>query len=425
MSIQKQVGYISGKEYLELVSPDLIQHIIDSGLCSENYDLTNYSQKVASQIYANETAQLQSYAKKYKKSDKGISVKYNKAKHAFGRVFPLKSLGLTSLVKKTRNTLIKDHMIDLDLSNAQPSIILNLSKANGIPCPFNDQYINNREEVLTNIIALYGVTRNDAKGLFIRLAFSGTFRGWCMDAGLDPEVFEPSEFVKGFTAEIYDFAKLVKDANPELYKCVKDNKTLKGEDRNILGATLALYLQEYEFRIVDCIINFLDNKTKITTVPFSKLKVLTYEFDGIKLLRAKVLEYGSVDFLINTIETYVFEKLGFVIKLEEKAIEKFFAIERVFIPELTSELTKDELKQQQIILKKEEDKTLLESKFCDVKENHQLPSGKIAMYLYTMFDAVSNDLQAVEKLYVLYPQFVLCQGELYVFCFENGLYSND
>ena len=38
LSIQKQVGYISGKEYIELVNPLLIKYIIDEGLCAENYD---------------------------------------------------------------------------------------------------------------------------------------------------------------------------------------------------------------------------------------------------------------------------------------------------------------------------------------------------------------------------------------------------
>ena len=235
LRIQKTVGYLSGKEYLEIVNPALIKYIIDEGLCAENYDLTNYSQKVASQSYCNERAQLESYLKKYRKSDKGIPVKYNKAKHGYGRVFPFKSLGLTSLVKKTRNTLIKDNMIDLDMSNAQPAIILNLAQANNIPCPFNEKYINNREPILAEVVEEYGVSRNDAKGLFIRLAFSGTFRGWCMDSGLNEDEFQPTEFIKGFTAEIYKFAEIVKDQNPELYKCVKDNKNLKGEDRNILG----------------------------------------------------------------------------------------------------------------------------------------------------------------------------------------------
>ena len=425
LKIIKQNGYLNGKEYIELVNPLLIKHIIDAGLCKEKYDLTKYTQKLASKLYLNEANQLSEYMNKYKKIYNGIPVKYLKAKHGYGRVFPVKSLGLTSLVKKTRNTLIKDNMIDVDMSNAQPSIILNLAKANNIPCPFNEEYITNREKILADVIAEYGVTRDDAKGLFIRLAFSGTFKGWCRESGLNEFEFDPNEFIKGFTQEIYKFAGIIKENNPELYKCVKDCKDYKGIDTNLEGSTLALYLQEYEFRIADCVCEFLDNKTNITTIPSCKLKALTYEFDGFKLLKSKVLDYGSIEFLISTIETYVFDKLGFKMKFEVKPIEKFYKIENVFVNEPIRELSKDEIKQQQIIEKREEQKNLLEQAFKEEDSKHTLPSGEIIDFSHETFNAVENDLDAVKKLYKLYPHFVYCQGELFVFSFKNGLYSND
>ena len=327
LSITKQRGYITDMTYLEQVNPRLIRHIIDEGLCAENYDLTNFSQLRASTCHKNERAQLEAYLLKYKKKDQGIHVKYSKARHGNGRVFPVKSLGLTTLSKKTRNTLIKDTMIDIDMSNAQPAIILNLCKANNIPCEYNERYNLHREEILAEVVETYGVTRDDAKGLFIRLAFSGQFKGWSKDCGLNVDEFEPTEFIKGFTEEIRAFAEIVKDHNPELYKCAKDCKAKKGDDKNILGSMLATFLQEYEFRIADTACEFLDTQTKITTVSYSKLKVLTYEFDGLKLPKDKVREYGGVELLISTLEKLVLDKTGFQIKFEEKPITKFFNVD--------------------------------------------------------------------------------------------------
>ena len=63
-------------------------------------------------------------------------VNYKKARHGWGRVFPIKSLGLTSFAKKTRNTLIKDTYYDFDLKNCQPEILRNICKANDI-CKHN------------------------------------------------------------------------------------------------------------------------------------------------------------------------------------------------------------------------------------------------------------------------------------------------
>lgn len=409
LNIEKQVGYLHNREYLEMVNPNMIRYIIDKGLCSDNYDLTNYSQKIAAQSYTNETAQLEAYLKKYKNSNKGIPVKYNKAKHGYGRVFPFKSLGLTSLVKKTRNTLIKDTMIDLDLSNAQPMIILNIAQANNIKCPFNEQYINNREPILAEVVETYGVTRDDAKGLFIRLAFSGCFRGWCMDCGLNEDEHQPNDFIKGFTIEIYTFAGIVKEHNPLLYKCMKDIKEKKGEDRNILGSVLAHYLQEYEYRILCCICEFLDTKTKITTIASSKLKALTYEFDGIKLLRAKVLEYGSIDFLISILEGVIYDKTGFKMKFEEKPITKFFEIE------------KNCSSNNEVVII---EPVVILPFTCDIT----LPSGRQIvddLLVYNdLMDGVKTDVEACDKLYKLYPHFIFCQEELYVYDHNSGMLNN-
>ena len=147
LSITKTRGYIADKKYLEQVNPDLIRYIIDKGLCAENYNRDNFSQKRANDFHTNERAQLEAYLNKYNKKDKAIKVKYCKSsKNAYGRVFPENALGFTSFTKKTRNTMIKDTMVDIDMTNAQPAIILNLCRANNIPCPFNEEYNLNREK---------------------------------------------------------------------------------------------------------------------------------------------------------------------------------------------------------------------------------------------------------------------------------------
>ena len=54
----------------------------------------------------------------------------------------------------------------------------NICKSNDIPCPFIEKYINDRENILQEVILEYNVSRSNAKTLFIRLAFFGTFYGW-------------------------------------------------------------------------------------------------------------------------------------------------------------------------------------------------------------------------------------------------------
>ena len=55
------------------------------------------------------------------------------------------------------------------------NLIYNICKSNQIPCAYIEQYILQRDEVLNEVIDTYKVSRNDAKNLFIRMAFFGTF----------------------------------------------------------------------------------------------------------------------------------------------------------------------------------------------------------------------------------------------------------
>jgi hypothetical protein len=92
--------------------------------------------------YANEKLQLQAYKALYNKLLGGVVVKYSKPKHKWGRAFPCKSLGLSTMRRKVRNALIKGLYYDCDLKNAQPEIIRNLCESNHIPCPLIIELLN-------------------------------------------------------------------------------------------------------------------------------------------------------------------------------------------------------------------------------------------------------------------------------------------
>ena len=93
-------------------------------------------------MYSNVTQQLTEYINLYNKKIRAFKVTYSKSsRNKYGRVFPKRSLGLTSFSKKIRNTFIKDTYIDIDIVNSQPTIVYNICKSNDIPCPFIEKYI--------------------------------------------------------------------------------------------------------------------------------------------------------------------------------------------------------------------------------------------------------------------------------------------
>jgi hypothetical protein len=342
LTLEKRVSVLDKLVLSEEVDFNCLDALIKSELLQDKYDLTNYSQKVASQLYSNEKQQLEQYKKKYDKKSNVFKVQYKKPRHGYGRVFPDKSLGLTCLSKKVRNTLIKGNYCDIDLSNAQPAIVYNICKSNNIPCELITKYIFDRETILQGVIDAYGVSRNDAKCLFIRLAFFGTFYGWKEELCLG-DVY-PINFIIGFQKELQSIAEIIKRSNPIMYECCRKLKSDKNEG-NVIGSFFSLYLQEYETRIMECCYLYLKDKTQII-----KKNILTYEYDGFKLLKSRVEEFGGVCQLITELNQVVLEQTGFVILFEEKTIEKCFEIEYTpFSPlQTTPILTREEIFEQTV-----------------------------------------------------------------------------
>jgi hypothetical protein len=330
VKINIQPSTLDNITFLEYIDSDRLLSLINSNELPQKYDDANYSQQLASQLYSNEKHQLEMYLKKYDKKLNCCKVPYKKPKHKLGRVFAYKSLGLTNLSKKTRNTLIKGRYGDFDLANAQPSIVYNICVANNIDCPFNTRYNNDRESILKEVCDTYGVSRTQAKKLFIRLAFFGTMYGWCKLCNISTES-KPTSFIEGFIKELNYIADIVKQANPEIYELCRKIKTEKGET-NVIGSFFSLYLQEYETRIMECCIQYIITKTDIATHNKSSMKILTYEYDGLKLLKERVELYGGGVKLMNDLEKLIYEETGFIMKFEEKPIEDGYELRLQSIP---------------------------------------------------------------------------------------------
>jgi energy-coupling factor transporter ATP-binding protein EcfA2 len=332
-----------GKVYYERINRNRLSHLILYEGLREKFDKTNYAQQKASQYYENENQQLINYKQNYKKHKGAVPVRYFRThKSKIGRVYPDKSLGLTTMCKKTRNTLINDTMIDIDMQNAQLQILRDICHSNNIDCQYLDEYSNNREPILGEMMDKYGLSRNACKKLFIRMTLGGTFRGFCYDNNIDK--CHPTDFIVSFQKELDDVGKKLIGDNTELWrssemKILKENKKIRDTNaengrwnnenpnlppkpircqKNPFGSFLSKILQEWEVRILECMYIYLRDNTDIV-----KGDYFIYEFDGCKLLRDRVEKYG-VDKLIDELEGCIISSLGFNIKLEQKPMDKIY-----------------------------------------------------------------------------------------------------
>ena len=244
------------------------------------------------QQYENEVKQLQAYKKNYKK-EFGIKVEYQPSTTIYGRTYPLKSLGLTSISKDIREAISKPVLYDFDIENAMPSILHQLASENGLVSDTLKAYCDNRQEVLDETMEEYEVEQFKAKNIFIRLTFDGTFYGWKQEWDVNENEVE-TPFINKYKKELKNISKQVVEANKHtggIYKqqFKKKSKEMVGSSKEEIEraterATFAIFNQHLEWSIVSIVMDYLMKNTtlfKHTTKPKSFSGA--YEFDGFRL----------------------------------------------------------------------------------------------------------------------------------------------
>jgi phage/plasmid-associated DNA primase len=332
LSIDKTRSVLHKLDLLEYLPKQRIKALLKSDcLLTKWGENPTHSQLLIASLYTNEREQLQQYLKNYDDKLGGVICHYKKPAHEWGRSFPTKSMGVTGMGKRTRNTLIKDLYYDIDLCSAQIKIIQNLCKSQTppIPCPMIDLYVADPKKQREDLSKFYGdISPKKIKSLMLRLCFFGTFQGWCYEEKLTS--LQPNIFITAFTNELINIATNTKKFNHTLYECARHLKDGKAKNnKNYIGSFYALYLQEYETRIIGSVISHFMNETTLMNHPTlsSPLKVGIYEYDGLKLLKENVDKFeGGLEAVIALATQVITEDTGFNMELEAKEIEDFHDI---------------------------------------------------------------------------------------------------
>jgi len=354
---RRDTSFLEEVEMIELIPIERIKALLKSGFLKEHWDNTNDAHiAFVKKNYDSEVAQLTAYLKGYRAEEKGIPVKYIKPKHKWGRPFPANSLGLTSIRRKVRNTLIHGLYKDYDLKNAQPTLIVVLCKSNNINCNTIEDYCLNREKWLSRIMKMYDCDRDTAKDLFIRLCFFGTFKGWLYENKITKQKL-PTQRILDFENEITEIAIAIKKVNKDLYETARQKQknskeqktnTNSGKDK-VLGSMFAMYCCEWEYRIVGAVKQYLYENTDLYNNPFlplqTKNKVLvgTYEYDGVKLYlqNAEKFETEKEVSIVEYLNKITEELTGLKLEWADKEIEDPYDI-TAFIEQVKEEENPDE-----------------------------------------------------------------------------------
>ena len=98
---------------------------------------------------------------------------------------------LTSIKRKVRNSIMPNNILDIDMENSHPRLLLYLCKKHNIDCKNLIEYINNREYFLSKI----SNNRKEAKTLILQMLNGGFKNKYSDDEDVD-------KFLKDFELEI-------------------------------------------------------------------------------------------------------------------------------------------------------------------------------------------------------------------------------
>jgi hypothetical protein len=193
--------------------------------------------------------------------------------------------------KILRHTIAGESNIDIDVDNCHPVILSWYSKVKGWDSKHLDDYVSNREKILQDTMTHYEISRDEAKTKILSL-INNENDGYNDDSplyNLYQELLTLQDNVSNFRKDIYQKAR-------------------KKDSYNSKGICMALFLQEVENKICQCMIEYCNDNNIHVTAPC---------YDGILISKD-----NFTDDLLNKIELYIHDKLDIKVSLSTKDMNK-------------------------------------------------------------------------------------------------------
>lgn len=363
-TLQPTQSILNNIELFEPIDYDALQLLLKSKL------LTTYTAK-DNKLYTCEKSYLEKYKKNYIKRFKYVKVKYTRGDIVeYGRVNPEYSLGLHCMRRKVRHLLCGKYLVDIDIVNAHPIILLSVCRRYTYPCDKLQYYTNNREQVLKTIQDTHSVSRDQAKELVIILTYLGSYKKWITDNNVNGA---PITFLKEYHAEMCIIGDIIKRQNNDLVERLSAIK-----DKENVNSIMAYYLQTIECYILEEIFLYCRKKRIVN-------KTCVLSNDGIMIPRDKY-----TDDLLKQFEDVVHIKFGIELKFEMKSMDKGYSINEL------------------IQANDNETITLMGKNFS--KNEFEI--------------GVKNELEAFEKVMSVFDDFKYVKGHVYGFDYDTGLWAD-
>ncbi|RZK20895.1 MAG: hypothetical protein EOO43_10915 [Flavobacterium sp.] len=305
IKIVKNESVFNGLVLREKVNELALHKLINSDLLKE---VTN---PFTCKLYANEKEQLMNYRRLIK--DGYAHILYHKV--GYGRCSSNGGLSYLTIRRQVRHTLARNSMVDLDIENCHPVLMVQMLQRHGFNCLYLNDYVCNRDRWFTMVADFWQLEkyvdkteiRDCCKRLFLRIMYGGGYTNWEKDLNLDHKTALPDE-LSGFIKEVKAIIDLFVSENPELKESI--TKTKEGEG-NIRGSVCSTVMLEKENIILEIIYLYLKRR--------GAGDVMSLCADGIMIKKECYNEL-----LLRELEVEIFIKSGFILHLSKKEMNQRF-----------------------------------------------------------------------------------------------------
>lgn len=214
------------------------------------------------------------------------------AKHEYlGRWCELRGFGLQTLQGDIRSALAQKYYIDVDMVNAQPTILTQYCYERGWSTSALSTYVQNREELLKEVCDTLQVERYEAKKRIVSILFGGSATGL------------PDFFVNELEPEMRKIGLNIYRENKPLFK-----SWVKESEPNYVARAMSYILQTEERKCLEALDKALAKRGRSMDV---------YIHDG-GLVRKRDDEATLSDELLRELEQDIADTTGYQMKLAVK-----------------------------------------------------------------------------------------------------------
>jgi len=205
-----------------------------------------------------ENEQIEQYKQMYNDKLNGFQLGFILPKHKWGRIIPVNYCSLSVFRRETRHRLALDNYIDIDMINAQPTIIYEICKQNNIHLNILKKYVEDPKLYRQMVIDYHNCDKDTAKTLFICLMFGGCYDSWLKDNDIQQNKNNKIDSINDLENELKNVMEIVYNTNHHIKEDILRIDPKKwANDNEAKRGVMALWCQTIERLLQETSIKWL------------------------------------------------------------------------------------------------------------------------------------------------------------------------